>query len=208
MIAIDGEANEYIAEEYAGGNGESEISGDILESLSRMVNRPTTAVIECEGSQGNNKFGKRRGCTVFGWFRKNRSQPPQASAEDYSVVQPRPQRCPLNAPGSFYTTGQCLACEAPEVEAPELLAPLTGGNYTTYFVRQPQSPLEVESACRAIGVCCMMDVRYGGTDRAIIERLGNDPTASDYVIRDGQLVRSDKAPVAEQSYAPSDLNKP
>ena len=92
---------------------------------------------------------------MFGWFRKKRSEPP------------RPRRCPLNAPGPFYTTGQCLACEAPEDEAPDLLAPLTGGNYTTYFVRQPRTPEEVERACNAIRVCCVMDLRYGGTDRAI-----------------------------------------
>lgn len=113
------------------------------------------------------------------------------------MVTPRPQRCPLNAPGPFYTLGACLACEAPEAEAPDLLAPLTGGNYTTYFVRQPQTPEEVEKACNAIRVCCVMDLRYGGTDRAIIERLGNDPLTCDYVIRDGQLIHSDKAPDAE-----------
>ena len=46
-----------------------------------------------------------------------------------------------------------------------------------------------------------MDLRYGGTDRAIIERLGNDPVACDYVMREGQLVRSDKAPEAEPPYS-------
>ena len=126
---------------------------------------------------------------MFGWFRKKRSEPP------------RTQRCPLNAPGPFYTAGQCLSCEAPEAEAPDLLAPLTDGNCTTYFVRQPQTPEEVEQACNAIRVCCVMDLRYGGRDRAIIERLGNDPQACDYVIRGGQLVRSDKAPDAEPGAA-------
>ena len=134
---------------------------------------------------------------MFGWFRKKRIAPPTAAA----VVQPRRQRCPLNSPGPFYTTGQCMACEAPEAMAPDLLAPLTGGNYTTYFVRQPQTPEEVERACSAIVVCCVMDLRYGGTDRAIIERLGNDPLACDWVIRDGQFVRSDKAPDAARGAA-------
>ena len=124
---------------------------------------------------------------MFGWFRKKRSVPAEVSVE-------RRQRCPLNALGPFYTTGQCLACEAPEAEAPDLLAPLTDGNYTTYFLRQPQTSEEVERAYRAIQVCCVMDLRYGGTNRAMIERLGNDPLVCDYIVRDGQHVRSDRAP--------------
>jgi len=31
-------------------------------------------------------------------------------------------------PGPFYTAGNCLACDAPEHEAPDLLAPLIGCN--------------------------------------------------------------------------------
>ena len=46
----------------------------------------------------------------------------------------------------------------------------------------------LKKACSAIGVCCVMDLRYGGRDESIIRRLGNDPIASDYVIRDGELV--------------------
>lgn len=103
-------------------------------------------------------------------------------------IEPPRHPCPLNAPGPFYTTGECLACGAPEAEAPDLLAPLTEGNYTTYFVRQPETPDEIERACEAIRVCCVSDLRYGGTDRAIIERLGNDPAACDFVLRDGQVV--------------------
>jgi hypothetical protein len=125
---------------------------------------------------------------VFGWFPKNSRTPLRQLCGDTGVPYQYPNWCPLNAPGPFYTLGGCLACEAPEMEAPDLLAPLTGGNDTTYFVRQPETPEEVERACRAIQVCCVMDLRYGGTDRAIIERLGNDPAACDYVIRDGQLI--------------------
>jgi hypothetical protein len=137
-----------------------------------------------------------RGCgerTMFGWFRKKSRSPLRVLGEESGGENPHPKRCPLNAPGPFYTMGQCLACEAPEAEAPDLLAPLTGGNCTTYFARQPETPDEVERACRAIRVCCVMDLRYGGTDRAIIERLGNDPLACDHVIQDGQIVLGDKA---------------
>ncbi len=108
------------------------------------------------------------------------------------MVNQNPKRCPLNAPGPFYTAGECLACDAPETEAPDLLAPLAGGNSTTYFVRQPETPEEVERACNAIRVCCVTDLRYGGEERAIIERLGNDPTVCDFVIRDGEIVPTDK----------------
>ncbi len=83
----------------------------------------------------------------------------------------RPERCPLTAAGPFYTCGQCLACEAPEVEAPDLLAPLGVHNQTTYFVRQPETSSEIERACSAMQVCCVGDLRYGGTDPKIITML-------------------------------------
>lgn len=60
---------------------------------------------------------------MFSWFRKNRYSPPATPADN-----PLPRRCPLNAPGPFYTLGLCMACEAPEAEAPDLLAPLKDGN--------------------------------------------------------------------------------
>ncbi len=125
---------------------------------------------------------------MFGWFRrKNRTmRTPNRDAP------PRPIRCPARL-----HNGQCLACEAPEAEAPELLAPLTDGNSTTYFVRQPQTPEEVEHACNAISVCCVADLRYGGTDRSIINQLGNNPLMCDYIIKAGELVRSDQAPIDE-----------
>jgi hypothetical protein len=51
----------------------------------------------------------------------------------------------------------------------------------------------VERACRALEVCCLCDLRYGGQDLAIIERLGNSPIYCDYVLRDGSLVLSELA---------------
>lgn len=130
---------------------------------------------------------------MFDWFRKWKNKLRVLSGESGTVNHRPKRRCPLNAPGPFYTMGECLACEAPEAEAPDLLAPLTGGNLTTYFVRQPETPEEAERACRAIEVCCVMDLRYGGTDRAIIERLGNSPNASDYVVQGDSLVRVNRA---------------
>jgi hypothetical protein len=112
---------------------------------------------------------------------------------DRAVVHSHPRRCPLNVAGPFYTTGDCLACEAPEAEAPELLAPLKEGNYTTYFVKQPHTAEEVERACKAIESCCVADLRYGGQDRSIIQRLGNRSDHSDFVLRDGKLILSEEA---------------
>lgn len=94
-----------------------------------------------------------------------------------------------NAPGPFYTTGDCLACDAPEYEAPHFLAPLTHNNSDTYFVRQPSTPDEVERACRALEVCCVAALRYGGSDPDIIRRLGNDPDYCDRLLPGGPIPR-------------------
>jgi hypothetical protein len=117
-------------------------------------------------------------------------------ADDHFV---HPRRFPKNAAGPFYTLGHrcpqitsrdaprlwcgdCLACEAPEAEAPDLLAPLSEHNIDTYFVRQPKTIDEIERACRAAKVCCVAALRYGGQDRAIIEQLNNSPDFCDYCI--------------------------
>jgi len=96
-----------------------------------------------------------------------------------------------NVPGPFYTTGDCLACDAPEHEAPDLLAPLIGCNYDTFFVRQPSTPDEVERACRALDVCCVAALRYGGSDPNIIRRLGNEPVYCDRLLPGGPTPRPD-----------------
>ena len=117
-----------------------------------------------------------------------------------------PRRFPKNADGPFYTTGyretegpeaervwrgNCLQCEAPEAEAPELLAPLNDENLDTYFIRQPATQEEISKACRALRVCCVSALRYGGRDPAIIVELQNDPEFCDHIIDgDGRCVRA------------------
>jgi hypothetical protein len=103
----------------------------------------------------------------------------------------KPRRFWKNVPGDFYTTGDCLACEAPEHEAPDLLAPLGGDNSDTYFVRQPETPEELERACRALEVCCAAALRYGGRNPAVIRRLGNDPEYCDRLLPGGPVPRPD-----------------
>lgn len=94
----------------------------------------------------------------------------------------KPPRFEKNVPGDFYTTGDCLACDAPESEARDLLAPLEKENYDTYFVKQPETPEEVERACRALEVCCVAALRYGGKNPQIIRRLGNNPEYCDHLL--------------------------
>jgi hypothetical protein len=98
---------------------------------------------------------------------------------DYFI---HPQRFPKNVEGPFYTLGDqdkdgiwcgsCLSCAIPEAEAPSLLAALDDNNADTYFVRQPETEEEIEQACMAADVCCVSAIRYGGTNPAILQRLG------------------------------------
>ena len=97
-------------------------------------------------------------------------------------VEPRLDK---NAPGDWYTTGECTACGAPEDEAPDLFSPLTDANLETYFARQPITPDEVARACRAAEVCCVSAVRYGGRDPAVLRRLGNSGEYCDFVVTEG-----------------------
>ena len=105
-----------------------------------------------------------------------------------------PCRFERNVDGPFYTTGEaggsdCLVCAAPESEAPDLLADVSGENSDSYFTRQPESAAEIEAACRAMLVCCVAAFRYGGTDVEVIRRLGNSPRYCDFVeTEEGSLV--------------------
>ncbi len=80
------------------------------------------------------------------------------------------ERTPMNAEGDFYVEkDMCLACMAPEYEAPELM----GFDEQTfcYFKRQPETPEELEHAIEAVCVSCIAALRYAGNDPAIVERL-------------------------------------
>jgi hypothetical protein len=77
---------------------------------------------------------------------------------------------PLNAAGDFYVEdGMCIACGAPESEAPNLM--MHDASNHCYFKRQPQTSSETTEAVAAIRVCCCGAVRYRGHDVAIMGQL-------------------------------------
>jgi len=94
-----------------------------------------------------------------------------------------------NVAGDFYTDGSCLACELPEMEAPELLAKLDDDNFDTYFIKQPETEAELEKAISACEICCTNALRYSGKDSRILKRLGEE--FCDYkILPNGDIVKN------------------
>jgi hypothetical protein len=80
------------------------------------------------------------------------------------------QRHPANSPGDFYVEdGVCIACCAPEQEAPELMGMHPEGH--CYFRKQPATPGELGHAIEAVRVSCVAGLRYAGDDPEILRRL-------------------------------------
>ena len=78
---------------------------------------------------------------------------------------------PLNAPGPFFVArDQCIACGAPQAEAPELITFDDAADHC-YFKRQPQSPEELDHAIRAVIVACCDAVKYRGDDPTVLARF-------------------------------------
>lgn len=81
-------------------------------------------------------------------------------------------RHPRNSDGPFYVVkDECISCGAPESHAGELMSHDDSGH--CFFVRQPSTSEEVSAAIGAVWVSCCAAVRYGGTDTAILTRIGN-----------------------------------
>ncbi len=79
---------------------------------------------------------------------------------------------PRNAPGPFYVENrQCIACDAPYHEAPDLMGYETEEGYHCHFKKQPSTSDEVDRAIQACRVSCVRAVRYAGNDPAILERF-------------------------------------
>ena len=58
---------------------------------------------------------------------------------------------PKNVPGPFYVQNECcIACEAPENEAPDLMAHEVEGHPHCYFKKQPKTSEEVVPGFRSL----------------------------------------------------------
>jgi hypothetical protein len=84
---------------------------------------------------------------------------------------------PHNAPGPFYSENEgCITCGAPNSVAPDLVGWYEERCGTeTYihciFHQQPETPDELDRAIEAMHISCVENLRYRGTDHAILERL-------------------------------------
>ncbi|RYF19047.1 MAG: ferredoxin [Flavobacteriales bacterium] len=82
------------------------------------------------------------------------------------------ERFPENSEGDFYVENQvCIACGAPEGEAPDLIDHSKSEFGHCYFKKQPETPKELDRAISAMQVSCIAGIRYGGTDERILKKL-------------------------------------
>ncbi len=97
---------------------------------------------------------------------------------------------PLNAPGPFFVAdGQCIACGAPEAEAPDLIRFDDDSNHC-FFARQPATAAEIDQALRAVLVACCDAVHYGGADPTALGRL---PVVKAQIEKENEARRRDAA---------------
>ena len=75
--------------------------------------------------------------------------------------------------GDFYVQqGCCISCGVPQELAPTLVGWRDAQNLTDcYWIRQPQTPNELEQAIKVIRDQDLYCHRYAGTDAQIIKRL-------------------------------------
>jgi hypothetical protein len=97
------------------------------------------------------------------WSRKGLLSP--------SLIHPHP----MNAPGDFYVENtECIACEYPHSLAPDLMEwerDAEGRESHCYFKKQPQNPLKMEQAVKAVNGSCCGALCYSGSDREILKRI-------------------------------------
>jgi hypothetical protein len=81
------------------------------------------------------------------------------------------ERFPKNVEGPFFVVnGECIACMAPEHEAPDLMGFDQDASHC-YFKKQPLTQEELERATRAVWVSCCGAVQYSGDDPAVHRRI-------------------------------------
>jgi len=79
---------------------------------------------------------------------------------------------PASVRGDFYVQeGCCTSCGVPQLIAPELVGSTEDKVPSCYWVRQPESPEEVDRAIKIIQTQELGCHRYEGNDPAILERL-------------------------------------
>ncbi len=99
---------------------------------------------------------------------------PALAPEERQLIERRVgQRHPKNAAGDFYgDADRCCcfgACEPVEI-APDLIG-YQEEPEGCYFKRQPTTPAEVDQAIDALRYAFVENLRYGGSDPAIVQRL-------------------------------------
>ncbi|HEY8970717.1 MAG TPA: ferredoxin [Puia sp.] len=82
----------------------------------------------------------------------------------------RCERYPLNKGDFYVSNGECIACGAPQTEAPEIIEHRKEDGHC-YFTRQPETEAEQDQVILAMRISCIDALRYGGTDEKILKRL-------------------------------------
>ena len=75
----------------------------------------------------------------------------------------RSDRHPAGAPGDWFVDRRCIDCDASRQMAPGLLA-RNADDGVSIFLRQPETPEEIEMAWRAVQVCPTRSVGHVSTD--------------------------------------------
>jgi len=78
----------------------------------------------------------------------------------------------MSAQGFYVFPNECIGCGAPESVAPDLMGHDEAPHYGCRFLRQPETPAEVDQAIAAVNASCCGAVQYLGDDPVILKRMG------------------------------------
>jgi len=106
-------------------------------------------------------------------FFTKKPDPAIAAAYDFGALVLRPNKIVIDDEienGFYVDKDVCIACGAPEAEAPKLIEHSVGSG-ECYFKIQPKTEEEVTQAINAVMVSCIDALRYGGKDERILKRM-------------------------------------